>query len=144
MSRKYNTDPGYVTIPEADEIVLRMLRFKNPNEKSHYNKILAGAKKGLFGGKKYGARMYQVQINAIKEYANECLKEIDIMGIQTDLNFDIIEKSNELPMIDNSTAIKIEYYLKILKHYEIISDDMLKTSKKNLIMRLNMQKIAIG
>ena len=38
---------------------------------SHYNKILNGAKKGMFGSKKHGTRMYQVRKEDIIQYAAE-------------------------------------------------------------------------
>jgi hypothetical protein len=72
MGRNYNLDSGYVTVPEASEIVKRVLGIVNKEDKSHYNQILKGAKKGRYGGKMHGKRMYQVRKQDIK-YAEELL-----------------------------------------------------------------------
>lgn len=72
MSKNYHLDPGYVTIPDANKIVLRILKITNQNNKSHYHNILAGAKQGLYGGKKHGKRMYQVRREDIIQYAEKC------------------------------------------------------------------------
>jgi hypothetical protein len=56
LTRTYHVDQGYVTIPEANKIVLRILNIIDRGDKSHYKRIYSGTKKGLYGGKKYGSR----------------------------------------------------------------------------------------
>jgi hypothetical protein len=70
LSRKYHLDAGYITIPAATKIVLKFLDIKI-DDKSHYLKILRGAKKGWFGGKMHGKRMFQVSREEILQYANQ-------------------------------------------------------------------------
>ncbi|HZG72369.1 MAG TPA: hypothetical protein VEY51_12610 [Chondromyces sp.] len=72
--RTYHLDPGYVTIPEATRIVTRMLCITNKDDRVHYKKILRGAKKGWFGGKMHGKRMFQVRRRDIIQYAEELLE----------------------------------------------------------------------
>ncbi|WP_102344804.1 hypothetical protein [Bacillus sp. Marseille-P3661] len=74
MPRNFNLDPGYITVPKANKIVLQILRTVDQHENSHYSKILRRAKIGLLGGKKHGKRMYQVRKKDIMQYAEECLK----------------------------------------------------------------------
>lgn len=73
--RKYHLEPGYITIPDANKIVLRILRIVNQKDQTHYRKILAEAKKGLYGGRKYGERIYTVRKKDIIQYAEELLRE---------------------------------------------------------------------
>lgn len=73
MTRHYNLSPGYITIPTAAKIVLRILDIKNKDDQSYYKKILSGAKKGWFGGKMHGKRMFQVRKKDIFQYAEELL-----------------------------------------------------------------------
>lgn len=70
MSRVYHLDAGYITIPAASKIVHHFLEIVH-EDKSHYIKILSGAKKGWFGGKMYGRRMFQVSREEIIKYAKE-------------------------------------------------------------------------
>lgn len=70
MSRNYHLDAGYITIPTASKIVRRFLDIPR-DDKSHYIKILSGAKKGWFGGKMHGRRMFQVRREEIIQYAKE-------------------------------------------------------------------------
>jgi hypothetical protein len=74
MGRKYHLDPGYVTIPVAANIVKEMLGITNPDDHSHYYKILRGAKKSWFGGKMHGKRMFQVRRVDIIKYGEELLE----------------------------------------------------------------------
>jgi len=74
MRRIYHLDPGYVTIPEAANIVKRMLGITNKDDQSHYKKILRGAKKSWFGGKMHGKRMFQVRRDDIIRYGEELLE----------------------------------------------------------------------
>ena len=98
MSKTFHLDPGYVTVPDANKIVMRILNIFDHNDKSHYNKILNGAKKGLFGGKKHGSRMYQVKEEAIKQYAEECLQseKLKLFDIEVAPDLKAIEKSKNL------------------------------------------------
>ncbi|WP_147535476.1 hypothetical protein [Bacillus marasmi] len=73
MSRNYHLDHGYITIPTASKIVINKLGIIDDNQ-SHYVKILNGAKKGWFGGKMHGKRMFQVRKDEIIQYANELEK----------------------------------------------------------------------
>jgi len=140
MGKTYNLEPGYITVPEANRIVLTMLRITNLNEKSHYNKILKGAKQGMYGGKKHGTRMYQVRKKDIKEYALKCLQEEQLQLYKIEIVSGFEEEST-MPLIDNSTAKKIQYYLKYLKFYEIISDAAFQDGEKNLVLRLKMKEL---
>ncbi|WP_318502907.1 hypothetical protein [Bacillus sp. T3] len=70
MSRIYHLDAGYITIPAASKIVHHFLGIVQ-EDKSHYIKILRGAKKGWFGGKMHGRRMFQVRREEIINYAKE-------------------------------------------------------------------------
>jgi hypothetical protein len=74
MGRKYHLDPGYVTIPEAANIVKGMLGITNEDDHTHYKKILRGAKKNWFGGKMHGKRMFQVRRVDIILYGEELLE----------------------------------------------------------------------
>ncbi|MGG5255378.1 hypothetical protein ACQYAD_18285 [Neobacillus sp. SM06] len=142
MVKKYHLDPGYVTIPEANEIVLRILRIVNKGDKSHYNKILEGAKKGIFGGKKHGSRMYQVRKDDIVQYAEECLQNEKANLFNVEIAPNEIEKLESMPNIDNNTASRLYYYLKSLRFYEIISQDIFQKGEKRIIMSLNFGKIS--
>ncbi|MGM0904446.1 MAG: hypothetical protein ACQEXB_25525 [Bacillota bacterium] len=74
MGRRYHLDPGYVTIPEAANIVKRMLGITNEEDHAHYKKILRGAKRSWFGGKMHGKRMFQVRRVDIIKYGEELLE----------------------------------------------------------------------
>ena len=72
MARNYHLDPGYITIPAASKIVQGVLGIVNDDDViSHYLKILNGAKKGWFGGKMHGRRMFQVRREEIIQYAKD-------------------------------------------------------------------------
>ncbi len=141
--KKYHLDPGYVTIPEANEIVLRILRIVNKGDKSHYYKILEGAKKGLFGGKKHGSRMYQVRKDDIIHYAEECLQseQRNLLNLEIVSDETEIEKLGNMPNIDTNTAAKLYYYLKSLRFYQIISQDIFQRAEQKIILSLNFGKI---
>lgn len=143
MVRKYDTDPGYVTVPEANRIVLRMLRITNQKDKSHYKKILEKAKKGSFGGKKYKKRMYQVRKDDIIEYAKSLLKDdqLKLYDIEIADNLYKVDKLSHVPRIDNQTALKIKHYLNYLKRYNIISDEAFHNGTNNLLLLLKVNKI---
>lgn len=145
MVKKYHLDPGFITVPDANRIVLHMLRITNQKEKKHYNKILAGAKKGLFGGKKHGTRMFQVRQADVIEYAQKCLKDeqLKLYNIDVVRDFQKIETTNNLPLIDNSTVKNIQYYLKYLKIYGIITDEIFQEGERNLVMRVRMKELRI-
>ncbi|XJZ27034.1 hypothetical protein ACF5W4_17185 [Bacillota bacterium Lsc_1132] len=144
MVKKYHLNPGYVTIPEANEIVLRILRIVNKGDKSHYNKILEGAKKGLFGGKKHGSRMYQVRKDDIVQYAEECLQneKENLFNLEIASDENEIEQLGNTPNIDNNTAARLYYFLKSLRFYEVISHDIFQKAEKKIIMSLNFGKIS--
>lgn len=91
MKRKYHLDPGYVTIPEAANIVKRMLGITNEEDHSHYKKILRGAKRSCFGGKMHGKRMFQVRRVDIIKYGEELL-EAEKFNLFT---FDLVGHQNE-------------------------------------------------
>ena len=75
MMRNYHLDPGYITIPHAARIVNGMLGTTDKKErKQQYVKILRGAKKGWFGGKMHGRRMFQVYRNDILQYGKELVE----------------------------------------------------------------------
>jgi hypothetical protein len=71
LARNYNLDPGYITIPTASKIVQSVLGIVHDENFSHYLRILSGAKKGWFGGKMHGRRMFQVRQVEIIQYAKE-------------------------------------------------------------------------
>jgi len=144
MTKHYHLEPGYVTIPEANKIVLRILRIVDINEKSHYTKILTAAKKGLYGGKKYGSRMYQVRRQDIIQYAERHLQteQLELFNIDLATNLVEVEMKSKLPSIDTNTAKKMHYYLKYLKFHEIISDEAFQNAEKQLIIRLKMKEIS--
>lgn len=146
MVKNYHLDPGYITVPEANRIVLNMLRITNRNEKKHYNKILAAAKQGLYGGKKHGTRMFQVRKTDIIEYAFSCLKDEQIQLYKIEVVQDInkFEGDSNLPLLDNSTAKNIQYYLKYLKVYGIISDEMYQEGERNLVMRIKVKGLRLN
>ncbi|MGJ7922902.1 hypothetical protein [Neobacillus sp. LXY-4] len=143
MTKNYHLDPGYVTIPEANKIVLRILGVANKDDKSHYNKILNGAKKGLYGGKKHGSRMYQVRREDIIQYAEELLQveKINLFDFDLETNAKEIEKLSKLPDIDQNTATKLYVYLKTLKFHEIITQEAFHDAEKKIILRMNMGKL---
>jgi hypothetical protein len=143
MVKQFNLDPGYVTIPEANRIVLRILKVFNKDDKSHYNKILDAAKKGIFSGKKYGSRMYQVRRDDIIQYAEETLRseQLDLFNLEIVSDKDKIGKLGNLTDIDQNTGGKLYFYLKSLRFHGIISQDTFQKSEKNIILRLNMGKI---
>ncbi|OAS87788.1 MULTISPECIES: hypothetical protein [Metabacillus] len=145
MTKNYHLDLGYVTVPEANKIVLRILRITNQNDKSHYNKLLTGAKEGLYGGKKYGKRMYQVRREDIIQYAETCLQneQLQLFDIELVTNLNKVEEANQLPKIENGTAKTIHYYLRYLKFHEIISEEVFLKGEKNLIMRVKMKDITL-
>lgn len=70
MGRNYHLDHGYITVPAASKIVLNTLGMVH-DEKSYYLRILSGAKRGWFGGKMHGRRMFQVRKDEIIQYATE-------------------------------------------------------------------------
>lgn len=144
MAKTYHLDPGYITVPEANRIILRILKIINKDNKSHYNKILAGAKKGLFGGKKYGTRMYQVRREDIIHYAQKCLQneQLQLFDIE-ETSFKEFEEQNKLLLIDQSTARNIHYYLKYLKFHRIISDEAFRQGEKTLVMRVKMKNLTM-
>jgi hypothetical protein len=71
LPRSYHLEPGYITIPTASKIVEGVLGIVYDEDFSHYLKILNGAKKGWFGGKMHGRRMFQVRREEIIQYAKE-------------------------------------------------------------------------
>lgn len=88
MPRRYHLDPGYVTIPEAANIVKKMLGIYNQEEQNHYTFILRGVKKGWFGGKMHGKRMFQARRKDIIQYGEELIEaekfnlfNLDIEGV---------------------------------------------------------------
>lgn len=143
MARTYNLDPGYVTIPEANKIVQRILNIIDLGDKSLYNKILNDAKKGLFGGKKYGSRMYQVKREDITQYAEECLQKekLKLFNIEVVSDVNNFEKSFNHINLDTKTAKNLEYYLESLRFHNIISEEIYHNAKKNIIMRVNMSTL---
>ncbi|ARK32421.1 hypothetical protein [Halalkalibacter krulwichiae] len=143
MARNYHLDPGYMTVPEANKMVLTMLRITNQDDKTHYRKILSAAKKGQLGGKKYGTRMYQVRKKDIEEYAINCLQEeqIKLFDIEVVDNLDTIHAQSKLPTIDQKTAGNIHYYLRYLRFHDIISEDTYGEGEKKLIMRLKIKEL---
>ncbi|MDR4947196.1 hypothetical protein [Neobacillus cucumis] len=140
MAKTFHLDPGYVTVPEANKIVLRILNVFDHEDKSHYNKILNGAKKGMFGGKKHGTRMYQVRKDDIIQYAEECLRDEKLKNFNIELVPDLkaIENSKNLTKINNKTSKILHYYLTYLRFHEIISEDVFHQAEKNIILRVNM------
>ncbi|KKI93237.1 hypothetical protein WQ54_05210 [Bacillus sp. SA1-12] len=144
MKKNYHLDPGYVTVPEANKIVLRILRIVNQHDKSHYNKILEGAKKGLFGGKKHGTRMYQVRKEDIIQYAEKCLQseQLQLFDLELGISLNDIEAQQKLPFIDESTASNIHYYLRYLKFHGIITEEAYLKGEKILVLRLNMNSLS--
>lgn len=75
VARHYHLDPGYITIPKAASIINGMLAISDQKEqKQQYKKILRGAKKGWFGGKRHGKRMLQVYRNDILQYGKELME----------------------------------------------------------------------
>lgn len=143
MGKNYNLDPGYVTIPEANDIVKRMLGIVHKEDKTHYNKILKGAKKGLFGGKLHGKRMYQVRKADILQYAEELIEAEKIKLFHIDLASDHndVNRLSELPMIDHQTARKLYYYLKTLNFHEIISPEIYQNAERELMLRIKVGRI---
>ncbi|MDQ0246161.1 hypothetical protein J2S09_003748 [Bacillus fengqiuensis] len=133
-----------MTIPEANKIVLRILNIFDKEDKSHYNKILAGAKKGMFGGKKHGSWMYQVRKEDIIQYAEECLRseKLNLFNFQLVLDPKELDRTNNLSTINSGTAKNLYLYLKSLRFHEIISEEIFQQAEKNIIMRVNMRKIA--
>ncbi|GGM31715.1 hypothetical protein GCM10011351_17400 [Paraliobacillus quinghaiensis] len=146
MVRKYKTDPGYVTIPEANDIVRRMLRIVDKDDKTYYNKILEKAKHGAFGGKKYKKRMYQVRRKDIEQYAQELLKDqqLNLYDFEFTSNLNNVNKINNLHNIDSDTARNINSYLNYLKHFEIITEEAFQHGKRNLILLLELNKLAVN
>ncbi|WP_026575704.1 hypothetical protein [Bacillus sp. UNC438CL73TsuS30] len=144
MGKTYNLDPGYVTVPDANKIVIRILKIVNQNDKSHYNKILNGAKMGMFGGKKHGIRMYQVRKEDIIQYAEECLREEKSKLFNIDLAPDLtaIESSKNLSLIDQKTSKLLHHFLTYLKFYEIISEEVFRQSENNIVLRLRINEIS--
>jgi hypothetical protein len=138
LTRTYHVDPGYVTIPEANKIVLRILNIIDQGDKSHYNKILSGAKKGLYGGKKYGSRMYQVKREEIVQYAEESLQKEKLKLFNIEI-VSVVNTNNKT--IDIKTAKNLEYYLETLRFHDIITEEMYHSAKKNIMMRVNLSAI---
>lgn len=143
MGKNYNLDPGYVTIPEANDIVKRMLGIVHKEDKTHYNKILKGAKKGLYGGKLHGKRMYQVRKADILQYAEELIEAEKIKLFHIDLasSYNEVNRLSELPMIDQQTARKLYYYLKTLSFHEIISPEIYQIAERELMLRIKVGRI---
>lgn len=144
MTRHYNLDSGYITIPEANDVVKRILKIANQNDKTHYHIILEGAKKGQFGGKKHGKRIYQVLREEIIHYANELLKKETLKLFNIDIIKsidDIIGK--ETTIIDRNTANRIYNCLKYLKLNEIITDEAYQHGERTLIQRVQFQSLKI-
>ena len=146
MARNYHLEPGYITVPQANEIVLTMLRIANRQEKKHYNRILAGAKKGEFGGKKHGSRMYQVREADIREYGIACLQEEQVQLFQIEIAQDTnkLDRDRQLPQIDQSTEINIQLYLHYLKHHSIITEEAFKDGERNLLMRIKLRDLNLA
>jgi len=140
--RKYHLDPGYITIPDANKIVLRILRIANQADQTHYRKILAGAKKGLYGGKKYGERIYTVLKKDIIQYAEELLQEEQKKLLHLTVAKDLkeIETHKNMPPINHVTAEKIRNSLTFLKFHTIISENVYRNGEQLLNMRLEISK----
>jgi hypothetical protein len=137
LTTRYHLEPGYVTVPDANKMVLSILKMVGQEDKSHYNKILIGAKKGLFGGKKYGSRMYQVRNEDIRLYAEECLQTEKL----TLFNFEIVsnlEFLNKNQNIDKRLANELLNYLISLRFYQIISEEIFDSARKKIIMSVNL------
>ncbi|RSK28827.1 hypothetical protein EJF36_19180 [Bacillus sp. HMF5848] len=143
MVRKYNLDPGYITVPEANQIVLRVLRIVNKNDKSHYNKILAGAKKGLYGGKKYGSRMYQVRKEDIIEYAEKQLQNEQLQLFDIKVTTSLEEHDNIVQAIDPTTAKNLYIYLRHLLFHKVISEAIFHECERKIVIRSKLEKIQI-
>ncbi|MCT2537106.1 hypothetical protein NC661_05955 [Aquibacillus koreensis] len=114
-TRLYNVDPGYVTITEASEIVSQLLRLTDKESNTYKIKIREDAKKGLFGGKKYKKRMYQVKRADIIQYAQD-IKRQEQVEIDIDIapNSERVHISSKLPHIPIKKTILIIVGLLIL------------------------------
>lgn len=137
MARHYRLEPGYITIPEANDVVKRILKIANQNDKTHYRIILEGAKKGHFGGKKHGKKIYQVLREDIIHYAEVLLKEEKLklynIHIIKDLE-EIVGKQSHI--IDNQTADRLYNCLKYLKLNDIITEEAYQLGERKIIQRV--------
>ncbi len=111
MTRHYNLSPGYITIPTAAKIVLRILDIKNNDNQSYYKKILSGAKKGWFGGKMHGKRMFQVRKKDIFKYAEELLSAETYNLFTFDGNINSTEIGNFKPFSTNDAKQQNSYII---------------------------------
>jgi hypothetical protein len=137
LTTRYHLEPGYVTVPDANKMVLSILKMVGHEDKSHYYKILNGAKKGLFGGKKYGSRMYQVRKEDIRLYAEECFQTEKLKLFNFEIVSDL-ESINKNHNIDKRTANELLNYLISLRFYQIISEEVFDKARKKVIMRVNI------
>jgi len=88
--------------------------------------------------------MYQVRKKDIIQYAEECLQDerLQLFNLELVTHLKKVNTSNQLPMIDTSTANDIHYCLRYLKFYQIISEDTFRKGEKNPIMRIQMKGFA--
>ncbi|WP_186579783.1 hypothetical protein [Aquibacillus kalidii] len=144
--RHYNVDPGYVTITEASEIVSNILRLTKQDSQTYKTTIREGAKNGLFGGKKYKKKMYQVKRADIYQFAHDLKREeqLALYNIEIAPNLDNINKTRKLPIIDTKTAQQIIYCIKYLRLQEIISDEVYQKAERNLILRTAISGAKLG
>lgn len=144
LGRSYNLETGYITVPDANKIVLRVLGIVNKEDKTYYNKILSDAKKGKYGGKLHGKRIYQVRKDDIMQYAEELLhaEKLKLFKLEFAKNTEEVERLGKLPEIDSETAAKLYYYLRTLRFHEIISSGTHQNAEKQLMLRVSMGRFS--
>jgi|GEM_PF-4501115 len=75
VMRQYNTDIGYITIPEAVDRVINELKIPHTqqNWNREYRRILKLVNTGRLNAKKHGKRIHQVEMQEIDDYIEERL-----------------------------------------------------------------------
>ncbi|MBM7703572.1 hypothetical protein [Metabacillus iocasae] len=146
MKRMYQTNKGFITIPEATRIMVKMLKVQSEKEaQAHYQELLDKAKLGMFGAKRFGTRMYQVKRDAIIEYAEECALEerINLFNIHLVENIQDIAQSKEMIM-DAKVADHLISSLQSLLIYKVIDEEAYTKMEQDIVQKWRASKAALA
>ncbi|WP_110113086.1 hypothetical protein [Bacillus sp. CGMCC 1.16541] len=146
MKRMYQTDKGYITLPEAASIVVKMLKVENKAEaQAHYQLLLNHAKAGLLGAKRFGTRMYQVKRDKIIQYAEELALEerINLFNIHLVENIQDLTQSKEI-IIDAKVADHLISSLQSLLIYKVIDEETYTNIEQDIIKKWKTSKSTLA
>jgi hypothetical protein len=121
MKRNYSLVEGYLTIPQASELIAERIGKKNnkSTEKRYYKIILSGAKEGNYGAIKYGSKMYQVKLSEISKFTEKELKRLGKLTVKDKHKNILINVQNIIKLSTRNNISPESTLLSIMK--EIMS-----------------------